>query len=142
MCPVDGISVYTRRHQTRRRSISKKTEQLSKQSSRESLPQDFSLVGQSALNMAPCFSGSNHTTMGRIQRGMIALHGRYPKPIILPQLVMRSVTDHTQVTNHHRPARGSSAYKALLPSVASPDPTINITGIPIYSDSRMRYNIT
>ena len=141
MCPVDGISVYSRRHQTRRRSISKKkTEQSSKQTSKESLPQDFSLVGQSALNMAPSFGASNQSVAGRIQRGMVTRHGHHPKlPIILPQLVIGSVTDHTQVTNHHKPARRSSA---LLPSVASPDPSINITGIPIHSDNRMRYNIT
>ena len=139
MCPVDGISVHTRRHQTRRRSYSKRTEQLNKQSSRESLPQDFSLVGQSALNTTPSISGGNHTA-GRIQRGKVTQHGHHPKlPVILPQLVIGSVTDHTQVT-HHKPAR-SSAHKTLLPSVASPDPSINITGIPIYSDSRMRYNI-
>lgn len=143
MCPIDGISVYSRRHQTRRRSISKKTEHSSKQTSKESLPQDFSLVGQSALNMAPSFSTSNQTVLGRIQRGMVTQHGHHPKlPVILPQLVIGSITDHTQVTNHHKPARRSSAHRALLPSVASPDPSINITGIPIHSDNGMRYNIT
>ena len=143
MCPVDGISVYSRRHQTRRRSISKKREQSSQQASKESLPQDFSLVGQPALNMAPSLSASNHCVAGKIQRGMVTRHGHHPKlPIILPQLVVGSVTDHTQVTDHHKPARKSSAHKALLPSVASPDPSINITGIPIHSDNRMRYNIT
>ena len=143
MCPVDGISVHTRRHQTRRRSSSKKkTEQLSKQTSIESLPQDFSLVGQSALSTAPSLSGSTRTTtMGRIQRGAAAQHGRHPKlPLILPQLVIGSAAaDHAQVTHHHKLARRSLAHKALLPSVGSPDSSINITGIPISSD--LRYNV-
>ena len=120
----------------------KQTEQLSKQTSIESLPQDFSLVGQSALNTAPSLSGSTRTTtMGRIQRGAATQHGHHPKlPLILPLLVIGSAAaDHAQVTNHHKLAR-SLAHKTLLPSVGSPDPSINIIGIPISSD--LRYNIT
>lgn len=148
VCPVDGISVHSRRQLTRRRCSSKKKVEQ-KQTSKELLAQDFSLIGHSALNLTASLTASNHAAaaVGRIQRGMVTQHGRHSTlPVILPQLVIGSAAGnhHTQATNHHRqkPARKSSAHKPLLPSVASPDPSINITGIPISSDVRIRYNIS
>lgn len=132
MCPVDGISVHTRRQQTRRRNSLKKKEKLTPQ--QESFPQDFSLVGHSALNITPSLTSSGHTTVGRIQRGIVTQHGRH-LPVILPQLVIGSADHHAQAINQHhqRPTRKVSAHLSL-PSVVSPDPTIptiNVTGVPI-----------
>lgn len=141
VCPVDGISVHSRRHLTRRCSSKKKTEKLNKQTNKQSSFQDFSLVGHSALNLTTSLSGGGHVTaVGRIQRGMVTQHGRHQLlPIILPQLVIGSSADyHMQTANHQRqkPVRKSSKHKPLLPSAATPDPSINITGVPISSDIR------
>lgn len=147
VCPVDGISVHTRGPQTRRRQSSKREQLRTAQSSKESLPQDFSLVGHSALNMTPSITGGNHYTRGgRIQRGGTATqHGCHPKlPVILPQLVIGSMTEchaqhitHHHHHHHHKAAKKLSAHKPL-PSVGSPDPNINITGVPIVSGIRVR----
>lgn len=144
MCPVDGISVHNRRQQAKRRIACSSNRITNKQPSKETVPQDFSLVGHSALNTTTSLTGDNHASVaGRIQRGMVFQHGHHPKlPIILPQLIIGSTADHhTQANHHHKPARKSSTHKPLLPSMASPDPSINITGIPISSDIRVRYNI-
>lgn len=98
------------------------------------------------MNLTGSLTDANHTvSVGRIQRGMVARRGCLPKlPTILPELVIGSAVDHHVQTANHRqkPAKKSSAHKpTTLPSMSSPDPGINITGIPISSNVRLRYNV-
>ena len=145
---MDGISIHTR--QRKRHISSKKKEQLLTVHRRESLPQDFSLVGHSALNMTSSLPAIEHTSQGRIQRGIVSQqqNGRHNKlPTILPQLAVEG-----QRERHTRTA-SSCHSKVLQPirklsqpqqqhctpvhvpstSTAGPDPSINITGVPLVS---------
>jgi len=150
VCPVDGISVHTRQQQRQRRrcSISKKEQLSTAHRRKESLPQDFSLIGHSALNMTSSLPTIEHTSQGRIQRGVVSQqqNGRHSKlPTIVPQLAVEGQREqHTHtVSSHHskvvlQPVRKLSQPQKYTPaqmptSIVRPDPSINITGVPLVS---------
>jgi len=144
VCPVDGISIHARQQQRQRRrqSSSKKKEQLLTVHRRESLPQDFSLVGHSALNTTSSLPAVEHTSHGRIQRGIVSQqqNGRHSRlPTILPQLAVEGQRDHYTcvATSRHnkvlQPVRKLSQQQHIPAVTVSPDPSINITIVPLVS---------